>query len=490
MLEHLPILQVVVPLMMAPVAALMRKRGAGWFLAMLGTWASFGIAVLLLVRVLAEGTIIYSLGGWAAPWGIEYRVDAVSAYVLVIVSAMGAIVTPYARLSVAREVGYRQAPLLYSGLLLCLSGLLGITITGDVFNLFVFLEISSISAYVLIAMGPDRRALHASYKYLIMGSIGATFIVIGIGMMYMMTGTLNMADLAVRLPLVSSRTISVAFAFLTVGISLKLALFPLHAWLPDAYTYAPSAVTAFLASTATKVAIYVLLRVFFSVFGVVFAYETMTLHWILLPLALMAIISASLNAIYQENVKRLLAYSSVAQIGYIILGISLASVTGLTAGILHLFNHALIKATLFMAMGAVMYRIGSVRIEAMRGLGKRMPWTMAAFVAGGLSLIGVPLTVGFVSKWYLVLGLLESGMWAIALVVLAGSLLAVVYVWKVVEAAYFSDFLGDMGVREAPLSLLIPIWVLVAANFYFGIDATLTAGVAEKAAQLLLGVGP
>jgi len=305
-----------------------------------------------------------------------------------------------------------------------------------------------------------------------------------------MTGTLNMADLAVRLPLVSSRTISVAFAFLTVGISLKLALFPLHAWLPDAYTYAPSAVTAFLASTATKVAVYVLLRVFFSIFGVFFAYEVMTLHWILLPLALMAVISASFNAIYQENVKRLLAYSSVAQIGYMILGISLASVTGLTAGILHLFNHALIKGTLFMAMGAVMYRIGSVRIEAMQGLGKRMPWTMAAFVAGGLSLIGVPLTVGFVSKWYLILGLVENGMWAIALVVLAGSLLAVVYIWKVVEVAYFHDFLGDLGVKEAPISLLIPIWILVAANFYFGIDATLTAGVAKSAAELLLGVGP
>jgi len=490
MLDHLPILQVVVPLMVAPVAALMRRRDAAWLLALLATWASLGIAVLLLLRVLDEGTIIYSLGGWAAPWGIEYRVDTVSAYVLVVVAGIGAIVTPYARLSVAREVGHQVAPLLYAALLLCLAGLLGITITGDVFNLFVFLEISSISAYALIAMGPDRRALHASYKYLIMGSIGATFIVIGIGMMYMMTGTLNMADLAVRLPLVGSRTISVAFAFLTVGISLKLALFPLHAWLPDAYAYAPSTVTAFLASTATKVAFYVLLRVFFSIYGVVFAFETMTLHWILLPLALVAVLSASFSAISQEDVKRLLAYSSVAQIGYMILGISLGTVTGLTAGLLHLFNHALIKAALFMAVGAVMYQVGSVRIEAMRGLAKRMPWTMAAFVAGGLSLIGVPFTVGFVSKWYLVLGLVESGMWEVALLVLLGSLLAGAYIWKVVEAAYFNDFLGDLEVKEAPLQLLIPIWVLVAANFYFGIDATVTAGVARQAAQLLLGMGP
>jgi multicomponent Na+:H+ antiporter subunit D len=393
-------------------------------------------------------------------------------------------------LSVRREVGAKQAPLLYSGLLLCLTGLLGITITGDIFNLFVFLEVSSISAYALIAMGPDRRALHAAYKYLIIGSIGATFIVIGIGMMYMLTGTLNMADLAERLPHARDRTVSVAFAFLTVGISLKLALYPLHQWLPDAYTYAPSTITVFLASTATKVAVYMLLRVFFTIFGVVFAFETMALHWTLLPLALLGIFSASLMAIFQNNVKRLLAYSSVAQIGYMILGVSLATVTGLTGGILHLFNHALMKATLFMAMGAVMYEVGSVRIEALRGLGRKMPWTMAAFVAGGLSLIGVPLTVGFVSKWFLVLGAIESGMWPVAALVLGGSVLAVVYIWKVVEAAYFHEYLGDLEVEEAPLPLLIPIWVLVAANVYFGVDASLTVGIARQAAELLLGVGP
>jgi multicomponent Na+:H+ antiporter subunit D len=453
-------------------------------------WASLAISVLLLIRVLDEGTIIYSLGGWAAPWGIEYRVDTIAGFVLVVVSGIGAIVAPFAMLSVRREVGAKQAPLLYSALLLCITGLLGITITGDIFNLFVFLEVSSISAYALIAMGADRRALHAAYKYLIIGSIGATFIVIGIGMLYMLTGTLNMADLAERLPEARGRTISVAFAFLTVGISLKLALFPLHQWLPDAYTYAPSTVTVFLASTATKVAVYVLLRVFFTVFGVVFSWETMALDRTLGPLALLAILSASMMAIYQNNVKRLLAYSSVAQIGYMILGVSLVSVTGLTAGILHLFNHALIKAALFMAMGAVMYQVGSVRIEAISGLGRRMPWTMAAFVAGGLSLIGVPLTVGFVSKWFLVLAAVESGLWVVAALVLVGSILAVVYVWKVVEAAYFGDYIGTLDVKEAPLPLLIPMWVLVVANFYFGIDAQTTAGVARQAAELLLGVVP
>lgn len=490
MMEHLPALQVVIPLMAAPVASLLRWRRTAWGWALLTSWAVLAMALLLLRRVMAEGTISYFLGGWAAPIGIEYRIDIVSAWVVVIVAMIAAVVIPYARLSVEREVEPQRIPLLYSALLLCLAGLLGIAVTGDVFNLFVFLEISSISAYALIASGPDRRALHAAYKYLIMGSIGATFIVIGIGMLYVMTGTLNMADLALRLPEVSSRTVSVAFAFLTVGISLKLALFPLHLWLPDAYTFAPSAVTAFLASTATKVAVYMLVRFFFTVFGPAFSLEVMTFHRVLLPLAILGILSGSMTAIYQMNVKRLLAYSSVAQIGYMVLGISLVSVAGLTGGLLHLFNHALIKGSLFLAMGCVMYRVGSVRIEAMRGLGRKMPWTMAAFVLGGLSLIGVPATVGFISKWYLVLAAVEGDHWFAAGFILLGSLMAVVYVWKVVEAAYFQEFVGELRVREAPLSLLIPTWTLVVANIYFGLNATLTAGVATRAAELLLGVSP
>jgi multicomponent Na+:H+ antiporter subunit D len=490
MTQHLPALLVVIPLMAAPVASLLRVRRAAWALATMTSWAVLAMAILLLRRVMAEGTISYFLGGWVAPIGIEYRIDPVGAWVAIIVAMIAAVVLPYARLSVEREIEPQRIPLLYSGLLLCLTGLLGIAVTGDVFNLFVFLEISSISAYALIAAGPSRRALHAAYKYLIMGSIGATFIVIGIGMLYVMTGTLNMADLAVLLPDVSNRTVPVAFAFLGVGISIKLALFPLHLWLPDAYAFAPSAVTAFLASTATKVAVYMLVRFFFTVFGPAFSVEVMTFHWVLLPLAILSVLSGSVTAIYQMNVKRLLAYSSVAQIGYMVIGISLVSVVGLTGGLLHLFNHALIKGALFLCMGNVMYRVGSVRIEAMRGLGTRMPWTMAAFVIGGLSLIGVPATVGFISKWYLVLGAIQGGHWFVAGFILLGSLLAVVYVWRVVEAAYFHEFVGELGVREAPLSMLIPTWILVGANIYFGLNAAQTAGVATKAAEILLGVSP
>ncbi|NNE38923.1 MAG: monovalent cation/H+ antiporter subunit D family protein, partial [Gammaproteobacteria bacterium] len=318
-----------------------------------------------------------------------------------------------------------------------------------------------------------------------------TFILIGIGLMYMMTGTLNIQDLAGRIPdVLETRTIRASFAFLTVGICLKLALFPLHLWLPNSYAYAPSAVSAFLSATATKVAIYVLLRFVFTIFGVTFAFEVMPMGIVLMLMSIPAILIGSTVAIFQQNIKRMLAYSSVAQIGYMILGISLASVTGITSGILHLFNHALMKGGLFLALGGIAYHMGGARIENFKGLGQTMPWTMAAIVVGGLSLIGVPLTVGFISKWYLVLAALEQGYWPIAIVVLVGSLLAVIYMWKLVEAAYFNKVdESEVVVKEAPLQLLIPTWLLIGASLYFGINTELTIDAAQKAAEMLMGVG-
>ncbi len=485
---HLPALQVVIPLLAAPACVVIRQFTATWLLALSVSWISFFIALSLLWQTFHLGTISYSLGGWAAPWGIEYRVDVVNAFVLTIVSGISSVVLLYAKESIEQETHIKRIHLVYTGWLLCLTGLLGITITGDVFNVFVFLEISSLSSYLLVSLGPDRRALTAAFQYLVMGTIGATFILIGVGLLYMMTGTLNMADLAQRIPEVEhTTTVHAGFAFLVLGISLKAAVFPLHYWLPNAYTFAPSAVTAFLAGTATKVSIYLLLRFFFDIFSETFSLRTMRLDVILLILGVIAIFSMSLVAVYQQNVKRMLAYSSVAQVGYMVIGISLATATGLTAGIIHLFNHALMKGALFLALGCIVYRLNSVELKDLAGAGRRMPWTMAAFVVGGLSLIGVPATVGFISKWYLVLAALERDWWWLAFMIVASSLLAVLYIWRVVETAYFKA--APAGhIKEAPLSLLLPTWILVAANIYFGINAVDTVNFAKRAADQLLGV--
>jgi multicomponent Na+:H+ antiporter subunit D len=490
--EHLPALQVIIPLIAAPVCVLLHRPTGAWLVSLAASWCSFAIALTLLGQVQDGGPISYPLGDWAPPWGIEYRIDMVSAFVLVIVSAIGAAVILFARASVEREVPSDRAYLFYCMYCLCLTGMLGIAITGDAFNLFVFLEIASLSSYVLVSMGSARRALMAAYRYLIMGTIGATFYIIGIGLLYMMTGTLNMADLAERLPAVAdTRTILAALAFLTVGISLKLALFPLHLWLPNAYAFAPSVVTAFLAATATKVAVYVLIRIYFTIFGGIDVFDTMAVREVLMGLAIVAMFTGSLVAVYQNNVKRMLAYSSIAQIGYMMLGISIASVTGLTGGIIHLFNHALMKGALFLALGCVVLRLSSVDIRDLDGIGRRMPLTMAAFVVGGLSLIGVPLTVGFISKWTLIQAALERGWWPLAFVILLTSLLAVVYVWRIVEVSYFRPVPdGAADIAEAPASMLIPLWVLAGACVYFGARAEQTVTISRAAAAALLGVSP
>ena len=489
MFAHIPALIVVIPLIGAPTCMLLRYRGWSWGVALIGSWASFVLSWMLLQQVMAEGVVTYDLGGWAAPLGIEYRIDAVNAFVLLIVSAIGSVIMPFARESVRSEFGTSRVYLFYTAYMLCFCGLLGVTITGDAFNLFVFLEISSISSYVLIAMGKDRRALVAAYQYLVIGTIGATFIVIGIGFLYSVTGTLNMADLAVRIAdQPPSRTLGAAFGFLVVGISLKLALFPLHLWLPNAYTYAPSMVSAFLAATATKVAAYVLLRFLFSIFNIRQMMGIVPIDTVLMILAVIAMFAGSIVAVYQNNLKRMLAYSSVAQIGYIVLGISLTNATGLTSSILHLFNHAVMKGGMFLALGCIFYRIGSVHLKDYGGIGQRMPWTTAAFVMGGLGLIGVPLTVGFVSKWYLVLGALERGWWPIGLLILLSSLIAVIYVWRVAEVCYFQPAPENAEpIEEAPATMLVPTWILIGASVYFGINTDLTVGVARRAAEVLIG---
>ena len=487
---HVPALLIVVPLVAAPLCLLLRKPGLTVGFGIAVCWVTFGLSAKLLSDVLSGGEIAYALGGFDPPWGIEYRIDVLGAAMLALVSFIGALVLTYAPASIAREIPREKHYLFVPAYLLAMTGLLGIAITGDLFNVFVFLEISSLSSYALISLGKDRRALTSTFQYLILGTIGATFILISIGLTYQSTGTLNMADMAARIGEVSElRTVHAAFAFLCVGVGLKMALFPLHLWLPNAYTYAPSVVTAFLAATATKVSVYILLRFVFSVYGATFAFETLPLDSLFMALALFGIFFASLVAIFQQNVKRMLAYSSVAQVGYMVLGISFVSVAGLTGGIAHVLNHALMKGGLFLAVGCIAWRLGSCRLDELAGIGRRMPWTTLAWTLGGLSLIGVPLTVGFISKWYLIQAALEKGMWWIAALVLSSSLLAVIYVWRVVEVAYLQPAPEGAPQGEAPLSMLIPTWVLIAASLVFGVHTEWTAGLAQRAATILLGVG-
>ena len=487
---HLPALQVVIPLLGALLAGLLRRGSVAFALALVVSWIMPFISVAMLWQTLSSGPISYHLGGWEPPWGIEYRVDALNGFVLVLVSTVGAVIMPFARRSVAFEVAEGQQAWFYCMYLLCLTGLLGITVTGDAFNAFVFLEISSLSTYVLIALGHDRRALLSAFQYLVMGTIGATFYVIGVGLLYLLTGSLNMVDIAARLGPAwaeNSRAIVAALAFVTVGISLKLALFPLHVWLPNAYAYAPSWVTTFLSATATKVAIYLLVRFYFSIFGVAIDFRALPVTEIIIALSVAAMFVASFIAVFETNLKRMLAFSSVAQIGYITLGIGLANQAGLTGGLVHVVNHALMKAALFLAAGAIFYRVGTVQLKELVGIGRKMPLTMAAFTIAGFGLVGTPGTSGFVSKWYLALGALDKGWWVLVFLIVGSSLIALVYVGRVLEVVWLREPSAAIAhANDPPLSMLLPLIVLATATIYFGIDTEWTAGIAGTAAKALL----
>ncbi|MBT8049046.1 MAG: monovalent cation/H+ antiporter subunit D family protein [Xanthomonadales bacterium] len=481
-------------MLLAPVVALLRPRGLAWAATLVASLMALAIAIGLTQGALSGESFSYAMGGWEPPYGIELHVDMFSALVLLIVTGASSIALMAGKASLDKAVEHSRQPLFYSAWLLVLSGLAGILVSADAFNIFVFMEISSLASYIVVAGGTDRRALPAVFKYLIMGTIGATFYLIGIGLIYMMTGTLNLADMELRIhDVADQRPILVAAGFITVGLALKAAVFPLHVWLPNAYTYAPHAVTAFLAACATKVSLYVLLRFDFVVFQQNLLGHEFQFAAFLMPLAVLAILAGSAVALFESNIKRLLAYSSVAQIGYILLGASLVSLAGLSASLLHMFNHALAKGTLFLAVMALAMRFTRLDLRHLAGSAQHMPWTMAAFVIAGLSLIGVPGTAGFISKWYLVSAALEAGpvgFFLIAVVVI-GSLMAVVYIWRIIETAWFEPptEAGEV-IREAPVTMLAVVWLAALANIYFGLATDLPRELAAGAAASLLGQLP
>jgi len=501
---HLPALITLLPLFGGVISVVLGtlvkpRRDLSWGFALVVSWTTLFLVVRLLESVVtsATGVVTYNMGSWPGPWGIEYRVDHLNAFVLLVVAGISAVTTLFARHSVDAEIPRDRSHIFYALWMFCTCGLLGITITGDAFNVYVLLEITSLASYALIAMGKgrDRRALLAALRYLILGTIGASFILLGIGYLLMLTGTLNMADMHTTLMAIpnleGNRTVLVAFAFLLVGLSLKMALFPLHMWLPGAYTYAPSAISAFLASTATKVGVYMAFRFLYTIFGHEYSFNTIPGHNVLLACAAFAIVVPNISAIRQTEVKRLLAFSSAGQIGYMVMGFAIANQDSMTGSIVHLFNHAAMKGGMFLAVGAVIYRLGSSHVQTFDGLGKRMPFTMLAFSLGGLGLVGFPLTAGFISKWYLIKGCLVAGYWPLAVLVLAASLLAVIYVWKLIERIWFTERPeGAPEVSEAPATMQIATWMLILSSLYFGVRGEFTAEMAGQAASFLLEARP
>lgn len=471
MTGHVPVLIVLVPMVAAlltPVVAL-ASRALGRGLTLVSLAGATLASLVALERAVAEGPWRYQLGGWPPPWGIEYVVDVLGATMAVLVSGMAFLGAVYAAGHPRRSPGEQGV---FDALFLLLtSGLLGIVVTGDVFNLYVFLEIAALAGYALLASG-DGRSVFASFRYLLVGTIAASFYLLGIGYLYALTGTLNMADLAARLPGLAAAggpVLPVAVSLIVVGLAIKTAVFPLHGWLPDAYTHAPAPVAPFVAAVMGKVGAYALLRMLFFVIGpgVVTGQALTVLAWA----AAAGVVAGSAMALAQKDVRRMLAYSSVGQIGYVALGFGIGNTAALTGALLHVVNHAVLKGCLFMVAGGLHARSGTVLVADYAGLGRRAPLALGGLVVAGLSMVGLPPLGGFFSKWYLVTGALEAGQWAFVAAIAAGSLLTAAYVFRLVEVAFFSEPpAGPPAPRaELPAAMLVPVLALAALVVALGL---------------------
>ncbi|MDC0969829.1 monovalent cation/H+ antiporter subunit D family protein [Alphaproteobacteria bacterium] len=490
-IKNLPILVVLTPLMMSLIVVLISNNFLSWLLTLFTTLITLIFSLLLYQEVYLHTAISYALGNWVPPLGIEYLIDKVSIIPIIIIALISFLATFFASKIMPAEINNSSISKVYSLWLLAIAGLIGLVTTGDAFNLFVFLEISSLASVALVAMGgqKDKQALVAAYNYLILGAIGATFYVIGVGLLYGITGTLNLADLSNRIAEISDNKALIAgFGFMVIGIMLKAAVFPLHIWLPRAYAYAPSAVSVLLAATATKASLYILARILFSVFDISDNLVTYTLEYIILPLSILAMFAGTIMAIYEKDIKRLLAHSSIAQIGYITLAFAIGTKASVAAGFIHLFNHALIKGALFMAITSMGFYINKrITINNLSGLGRAMPITFVCFVICSLSLAGIPLTAGFISKLYIIKASISAdGIW-IAFLILASSALSVVYLWKMIEALWFHESPKEPNIKEKP-EIYIALLMITFLNIYFGLDASMVVNSSFEAANQLLGV--
>ena len=466
--SNLPALLFMVPFLAALVAV-----AGGWLVAGAARWIALGaltvtavLAVASVPLVLTEGTLHTHLGGWAPPIGIEVLLDPLSAGVAALVAVVALFIVGGCMPEVQEELP-GQETVYYGSALLMLSGLLGIVITGDLFNLFVQIEVASLSAYALVATG-GRGAPRAGLAYLIIGSFGASIYLAGVGFIYAATGTLNMADVAERLAAAEPRLVLVGGVLMVAGLGVKMALFPLHTWMPAAYALSPSVSASLMAPLVTKVSAYALIRVLFWVFGGGTFVDRVLLDMVAVAGAA-AVVAGGIMALVQSDLRRLLAYSSIGQMGVVALGVGVANAPGMTGAVLHIANDSLMKGALFVAAGIALLRFNVSDVSDLRRLRGRAPWTSAAVAVAGLSLIGIPPLGGFFGKWYVLNGTLADGRWALTAALVVGSLATVGYVLRLIEPLFFTAAPGAESLREGSTPAMVACALLALLVILIGV---------------------
>ena len=486
MSQHFPVLIVLLPLtaaLLSPFFSYFHKQMGKW-VAVASLFGAFLCSVGLLKQTVQDGgqAVHYWMGNWAPPLGIEFVIDPVNAIIVTMITFL-AMMTAIFSTPFLKKSNWLYMGGYYTLMALLCVGLSGMTLTGDVFNLYVYLEIASLSGYGLIALGGNKGTL-AAFRYLLIGTIAASLYLLGIGFLYAMTGSLNMADLSGLLQgQMDSPLIAVAVALFIAAFGIKAALFPFHGWQPDAYTYSHPGAAPLISGAMSKVPAYAMLRFFFYLFGAqhLFVQHGLTVIGVL---GAMGIILGSVMAIAQDDFRRMLAYSSVAQIGYIAVGLAIGSVYGLIGAVLHIVNHAFMKGSLFMVIGGIQYRFGEFRISQLGQIHKKMPLTVVTLCIAALGMIGIPPTGGFFSKWYIMLGAMTTQQYIYVAVLVISSLLNAVYFFRVMENVFVNkdpqlkEVNPPAGKLELPLQMLIPIVVMGLGILVLGFcNASIVDGI-------------
>ena len=446
---------IAIPLGSAFLISLIKNKRFANLWTNLATLSLLFLSIYSLFLVRLNGVMVYKMGGWIPPIGISLVLDALSILLLITVNLIALFATIYSLSYMERYTSKRKFYVLF---LLMVGGMNGVIITGDMFNLFVFLEIASVASYALVAFGVESEELEASFKYMVLSCVASSFVLLGIAFLYSYTSSLNMADIS---HILQSKGNSQIIPFVSVlflmGFGLKAAIVPFHAWLPDAHPSAPAPISAMLSGVLIKaLGIYAILRIFFSVLGISQSFLT-----VLMVLGTLSMVVGVFLAIGQWDFKRLLAYHSISQIGYVILGISLGTPLGILGGLFHLFNHSVFKSLLFLNSGAVVYAAGTRDLRKMGGLREKMPVTSSTCMIASMSIAGIPPFNGFWSKLIIIIACIQAGHLGYAFWAVLASLLTLSSFMKVQRYAFFGEKRADsQSIKEVPLSMRIPMIVL------------------------------
>ena len=421
------------------------------------------LAAMMLKTTLDGNILTYGIGGWSPPLGINLAADSLSALIVLVISCIGFLCIVYSTSYMKKFTGL---PIYDSLLMFMIAGMNGVVLTGDLFNMFVFLEISFIVGYALVAFRGGPVEMEASFKYMALSMVAGFVFLLGIGLIYNITGTLNLAHIARVIGTIGNTTVLIfAGISLIIGLGLVAAIVPLHAWLPDAHPAAPSPISALLSGVAVKVGVYGIIRITYTMFG----FQTIGIGPAIIALGTFTMIVGAAFALVQTDIKRLLAYSTICGVGYITLALGIGTTGGIEGAIFHLVNHALAKALLFLTIGCVIYRIGTRNMHRMGGLLRHMPIEATAFLFGGLAIAGIPPFNGFISKLLIYLACFDAGHFVPLVISIAISLLTLAVYLRAFQMIFLGESNGRVRTGTTPMSMLVPILILAGACLVIGI---------------------